>query len=75
MVKKLLDTMPVRLYAAVAGIEQFCDVNEMPFEAHPPRTSQSCESIYTSSSPNKVEWQRLKWTAETFWKIPDPTDS
>ncbi|KAE8771595.1 retrotransposon protein [Hordeum vulgare] len=32
MVKKLLDTTPDRLYAAVAGIEQFCDVDKMPFE-------------------------------------------
>lgn len=32
MVKKLLDTAPDRLYAAVAGIEQFCDVDKMPFE-------------------------------------------
>uniref|UniRef100_A0A8I6XIU7 CCHC-type domain-containing protein n=1 Tax=Hordeum vulgare subsp. vulgare TaxID=112509 RepID=A0A8I6XIU7_HORVV len=32
MVKKLLDTVPDRLYAAVAGIEQFCDVDDMPFE-------------------------------------------
>ncbi|CAM0955068.1 unnamed protein product [Alopecurus aequalis] len=32
MVKKLLDTVPDRLYAAVAGIEQFCNVETMPFE-------------------------------------------
>lgn len=32
MVKKLLDSVPDRLYAAVAGIEQFCDVSTMPFE-------------------------------------------
>ena len=32
MVKKLLDTVPGRLYPAVAGIEQFCDVDKMPFE-------------------------------------------
>jgi hypothetical protein len=32
MVKKLLDTVPDRLYPAVAGIEQFCDVDKMPFE-------------------------------------------
>ena len=32
MVKKLLDTVPDRLYPAVAGIEQFCDVATMPFE-------------------------------------------
>uniref|UniRef100_A0A8I7BB04 CCHC-type domain-containing protein n=1 Tax=Hordeum vulgare subsp. vulgare TaxID=112509 RepID=A0A8I7BB04_HORVV len=32
MVKKLLDTVPDRLYGAVAGIEQFCDVDDMPFE-------------------------------------------
>jgi hypothetical protein len=32
MVKKLLDTVPDRLYPAVAGIEQFCDVEAMPFE-------------------------------------------
>ncbi|KAE8774737.1 retrotransposon protein [Hordeum vulgare] len=32
MVKKLLDAMPDRLYAAVAGIEQFCDVSTMVFE-------------------------------------------
>ena len=32
MVKKLLDAMPDRLYAAVAGIEQFCDVSSMLFE-------------------------------------------
>ena len=32
MVKKLLDTVPDRLYAAVAGIEQFCDVETMAFE-------------------------------------------
>ncbi|XP_073365727.1 uncharacterized protein [Aegilops tauschii subsp. strangulata] len=32
LVKKLLDSMPDRLYAAVAGIEQFCDVSTMPFE-------------------------------------------
>ncbi|KAE8771900.1 retrotransposon protein [Hordeum vulgare] len=29
LVKKLLDSVPDRLYAAVAGIEQFCDVSEM----------------------------------------------
>jgi hypothetical protein len=32
MVKKLLDTMPDRLYNAVAGIEQFCDPEKMAFE-------------------------------------------
>ena len=32
MVKKLLDTVPDRLYPAVAGIEQFCDVEKMAFE-------------------------------------------
>ena len=32
VVKKLLDSVPDRLYAAVAGIEQFCDVGTMPFE-------------------------------------------
>ncbi|XBH69301.1 uncharacterized protein [Aegilops tauschii subsp. strangulata] len=32
LVKKLLDSVPDRLYAAVAGIEQFCDVSTMPFE-------------------------------------------
>ena len=32
MVKKLLNTVPDRLYAAVAGIEQFCDVDTMAFE-------------------------------------------
>ncbi|KAE8801569.1 retrotransposon protein [Hordeum vulgare] len=32
MVKKLLDTVPDHLYAAVAGIEQFCDVDAMLFE-------------------------------------------
>ena len=32
LVKKLLDTVPDRLYAAVAGIEQFCDIEDMVFE-------------------------------------------
>ncbi|XBI28213.1 hypothetical protein VPH35_052492 [Triticum aestivum] len=32
LVKKLLDSVPDRLYAAVAGIEQFCDVSTMAFE-------------------------------------------
>uniref|UniRef100_A0A8R7NVV9 CCHC-type domain-containing protein n=1 Tax=Triticum urartu TaxID=4572 RepID=A0A8R7NVV9_TRIUA len=32
MVKKLLDTVPDRLYAAVAGIEQFRDVDTMAFD-------------------------------------------
>jgi hypothetical protein len=32
MVKKLLDTVPNRLYPAIAGIEQFYDVATMPFE-------------------------------------------
>ena len=32
MVKKLLDSVPDRLYAAVGGTEQFCDVSTMPFE-------------------------------------------
>ena len=32
MVKKLLDTVPDRLYSAVAGIEQFCDVDTMAFD-------------------------------------------
>ena len=32
LVKKLLDTMPDRLYPAVAGIEQFCYMASMPFE-------------------------------------------
>ncbi|WVZ95899.1 hypothetical protein U9M48_041606 [Paspalum notatum var. saurae] len=32
MVKKLLDTVPDHLYPAVAGIEQFCDVDKMAFE-------------------------------------------
>ncbi|XBH71455.1 hypothetical protein VPH35_098906 [Triticum aestivum] len=32
LMKKLLDSVPDRLYAAVAGIEQFCDVTMMPFE-------------------------------------------
>ncbi|KAM3279796.1 hypothetical protein ACQJBY_046896 [Aegilops geniculata] len=32
LVKKLLDSVPNRLYAAVAGIEQFCNVDTMLFE-------------------------------------------
>lgn len=32
LVKKLLDSVLDRLYAAVAGIEQFCDVSTMVFE-------------------------------------------
>jgi hypothetical protein len=32
MVKKLLDTVPDRLYSAVAGIEQFYDMETMAFE-------------------------------------------
>jgi hypothetical protein len=32
MVKKLLDTVPNQLFPAVAGIEQFCDVETMVFE-------------------------------------------
>jgi hypothetical protein len=32
MVKKLLDTVSDRLYPVVAGIEQFYDVETMPFE-------------------------------------------
>ena len=32
MVKKLLDSVPDRLYAAVAGIEQFCDVEKLCFD-------------------------------------------
>ncbi|XP_020175514.1 uncharacterized protein [Aegilops tauschii subsp. strangulata] len=32
MVKKLPDCVPDRLYAAVAGMEQFCDLNSLLFE-------------------------------------------
>uniref|UniRef100_A0A452ZCR7 Uncharacterized protein n=1 Tax=Aegilops tauschii subsp. strangulata TaxID=200361 RepID=A0A452ZCR7_AEGTS len=32
MVKKLLDSVPDRLYAVVAGIEPFCDVSTMAFK-------------------------------------------
>ncbi|XP_044412521.1 uncharacterized protein [Triticum aestivum] len=32
LVKKLLDSVPNRLYPAVDGIEQFCDVDDMVFE-------------------------------------------
>ncbi|XP_051203982.1 uncharacterized protein [Lolium perenne] len=32
MVKKLLDTVPESLFAAVAGIEQFCDVETICFD-------------------------------------------
>uniref|UniRef100_A0A453H4K3 Uncharacterized protein n=1 Tax=Aegilops tauschii subsp. strangulata TaxID=200361 RepID=A0A453H4K3_AEGTS len=32
MVKKLLDSVPDRLYANVTGMKQFCDVNSMPSE-------------------------------------------
>jgi hypothetical protein len=32
MVKKLLDTVPDRLFPAVAGIKQFCDIETMVFE-------------------------------------------
>ncbi|KAE8782233.1 retrotransposon protein [Hordeum vulgare] len=32
MIKKLLDSVSDRLYATVAGVEQFCDVEEMTFE-------------------------------------------
>jgi hypothetical protein len=32
MVKKILDTVPERLYNAVAGIEQFCNPEKMAFE-------------------------------------------
>ncbi|XP_073357905.1 uncharacterized protein [Aegilops tauschii subsp. strangulata] len=32
MVKKLLDCVPNRLYAAVAGMEQFCDLSALLFE-------------------------------------------
>ncbi|XBI62592.1 hypothetical protein VPH35_043180 [Triticum aestivum] len=32
MVKKLLDCVPDRLYAAVAGMEQFCDLSTLMFE-------------------------------------------
>jgi hypothetical protein len=32
MVKKLLDTVSDRLFPAIAGIQQFCDVETMAFE-------------------------------------------
>lgn len=32
MVKKLLDTVPDALYTAVAGIEQFCDLETVNFD-------------------------------------------
>ncbi|VAH12694.1 unnamed protein product [Triticum turgidum subsp. durum] len=32
LMKKLLDSVPDRLYGAVARIEQFCDVSTMAFE-------------------------------------------
>jgi hypothetical protein len=32
MVKKLLDTVPDRLYNTVAGIEQFCDLEKITFQ-------------------------------------------
>ena len=32
MVKKLLDSVPDRLYAAVAGIQQFCDADKMYYD-------------------------------------------
>ncbi|KAE8776879.1 retrotransposon protein [Hordeum vulgare] len=32
MIKKLLDSVPDRLYASAAGIEQLCDVEAMVFE-------------------------------------------
>lgn len=32
MVKKLLDMVSDRLYALVAGIELFCDIETIPFE-------------------------------------------
>uniref|UniRef100_A0A452XFN2 DUF4219 domain-containing protein n=2 Tax=Aegilops tauschii subsp. strangulata TaxID=200361 RepID=A0A452XFN2_AEGTS len=32
LVKKLLDTVPDRLFPVVAGIKQFCNVNEMAFD-------------------------------------------
>ena len=32
LVKKLLDTVPDRLFLVLAGIEQFCDVTTMAFD-------------------------------------------
>ena len=32
MVRKLLDCVPDRLYAAVAGMEQFCDLSTLLFD-------------------------------------------
>ena len=39
LVKKLLDTVPDRLYPVVTGIEQFCSVAKMTFEEDGSRRS------------------------------------
>ncbi|KAE8776030.1 retrotransposon protein [Hordeum vulgare] len=48
MVKKLLDTMPDRLYAVVAGIKQFCNVDVMLFK----------EVLGQLKAFNERTWQR-----------------
>ena len=53
LVKKLLDTVPDRLYPAVASIEQFCDVASMPFE----------EALGRLKAFNERSWRRSQLTS------------
>jgi hypothetical protein len=61
MVKKLLDTVPDHLYPAVAGIEQFCDVETMAFEEALGRLkvfderSRWCAQIIGAQAANEVQ--------------------
>jgi hypothetical protein len=66
MVKKLLDTVPDRLYPAVAGIEQFYDVETMLFEEALSRLKafDECSRRRTTRRPAHAHGGRVASSAE-----------
>ncbi|KAM3215272.1 hypothetical protein ACQJBY_067324 [Aegilops geniculata] len=68
LVKKLLDSVPNRLYAAVAGIEQFCDVGKMLFEDALGRLKAFDERLRRrDQAGSKRADGQLMFTAAQWW--------
>ena len=66
MVKKILDTVPDRLYPAVAGIEQFCDVEKMSFEEALGRMKAFDERSRWRTQSSEIGHEQLLLTEEEW---------
>ncbi|XBI86960.1 hypothetical protein VPH35_025099 [Triticum aestivum] len=65
MVKKLLDCVPDRLYAAVAGMEQFCNLDELRFDDALGRLKAFDERLRRrgQAGGERAEGEQLMYTA------------